>query len=383
MRGSIFKRRYRDGSIGYGVIYDNHPEPGKPRKQKRIRGFRTKKEAEHKLTEIRWAIQNGGYYEPSKSLVSEYADKWLAEVAHRVRPFTHYGYKERLKDYVCPHIGHVPIAWVQPQHVKDLYDLLLRDGRKRSRTTKTGLHPRSVVHVHRILNAMFGEAVRSKVIFVNPCAHVRPPRVPQREQRVLSESEARSLVQAAESSDLYAFVVLALSSGARAGEVAALTWPRIDLESGRITIAYGLSKDGSASEELKTKRSRRSVTLPPWAVTVLKVHRAKRKLALGEFWSDDGFVISDKVGRPIRVTDLAWRFREITKRAHLGLDVHPHTLRHTYASLALKAGVPVTTVAANLGHSSSATTMNVYAHHIPSSEDAAAKALERVLVGAS
>ena len=327
---------------------------------------------------------NGGYYEPSKLLVTEYVDKWLAEIAQRLRPFTLYGYSERLKDYVVPRIGHLPIAAVQPQHIKDLYQTLLREGRKRKSKDKekAGLHPRSVLHVHRILHAMMSEAVRSKVIFANPCAHVRPPRIPQIEQRVLTEVEARSLIQAADGTELYTFIVLALASGARAGELAGLTWPYVDLDAGRMTIAYGLAKDGSRTEELKTKRSRRSLALPPWALSVLKVHRAKRRLALGEFWSDGGFVLSDDVGRPRRVTDLAWRFRPIANRAGLGSDVHPHTLRHSYASLALKAGVPVTTVSANLGHSSTATTMNVYAHHIPSAEDAAAKALERVLVGA-
>ena len=105
-----------------------------------------------------------------------------------------------------------------------------------------------------------------------------------------------------------------------------MTWPYVDLDSGRITIAFGLSKDGSRSDELKTKRSRRSVTLPPWALSVLKVHKAKRKLALGEFWADNGYVLSDNVGRPRRVTDIAWKFRDIARRAGVGSDVHPHTL---------------------------------------------------------
>lgn len=88
MRGSIFKRKYKDGNVSYGVIYDDIPASGKKRTQKRISGFRTKKEAERKLTDIRTAMQSGGHYEPSKLLVSEYTDKWLAEMEHRVRPFT-------------------------------------------------------------------------------------------------------------------------------------------------------------------------------------------------------------------------------------------------------------------------------------------------------
>ena len=82
------------------------------------------------------------------------------------------------------------------------------------------------------------------------------------------------------------------------------------------------------------------------------------------------------------MANVSRKFREIAVKAGLGSDVHPHVLRHTYASLALKGGVPVTTVSANLGHSSTATTMNVYAHHIPSSEDAAARVMQRALEGA-
>jgi integrase len=65
----------------------------------------------------------------------------------------------------------------------------------------------------------------------------------------------------------------------------------------------------------------------------------------------------------------------------LDAAVHTHTLRHTYASLPLKGGVPVTTMSANLGHSRPSTAMNVYAHCIPSTEDAAAKVMERALKG--
>jgi integrase len=382
MRGSIFKRRLKGGSLTYGLVYDDMPGPNGKRNQKRIRGFRTRHDAERKLTQIRAAMQNGGYYEPSKMLVSEYIDKWLAEMEHSVRPRTAVGYRERLRDYVAPRIGHMPMWSVQPQHLKDIYDELLRDGRKRKREQSKGLHPRSVVHVHRIAHAMFAEAVRSKIILSNPCASIRPPRVPHTEQRVLDETEARHLIQSAEETDLHAFVVLAISTGARAGELLSLTWPYVDLDAGRINIAYGQARDGSRTET-KTKRSRRTIALPPSALSALRVHRAKRKLALGELWSDQGFLFTNDLGQPWRVVRLSYEFRKLATRADMRRDVHTHTLRHTYASLALKAGVPVTTVSANLGHSSTATTMNIYAHHIPSAEDAAAKALEQALVGAS
>lgn len=71
-------------------------------------------------------------------------------------------------------------------------------------------------------------------------------------------------------------------------------------------------------------------------------------------------------------------FGRIVKRAGLDRGVHPHTLRHTYASLALKADVPITTLAATLGHDVQ-TLMAIYSHHLPPAEDSAAKAMERAL----
>ena len=78
---------------------------------------------------------------------------------------------------------------------------------------------------------------------------------------------------------------------------------------------------------------------------------------------------------------ISGEFRPIAKQAGLNEKVHPHTLGHTYASLAPKGGVPETTVAANLGHSSTATTLNVYAHHIPSAEDVVASAIQKAIGG--
>jgi integrase len=380
MRGSTFKRKRKDGSLTYGVIFDDLPGADKKRKQRRIGGFCTKKEAVQKLHDIRTAMRSGQYYEPTKLTVSEYAEKWLAEISHSVRARTVTGYRQRLEDHILTRIGHMPMWAVQTQHIKDLHDSLLRDGRKRKLDTPVGLQPRSVVHVHRIAHAMFSEAVRSQIIPSNPCSNVRPPRVARVEQRVLDETEVKSLIDAAGQSPMYPFIVLAVSTGARSGELAALTWPYVDLESSRISIVYGQSRDGSLSE-LKTRQSRRNITLPPGAVSVLKSYKARQKLARGENWSDQGLVFADEIGRPWLVQAISGKFKAVAALAGLDASVHTHTLRHTYASLALRGGVPVTTVSANLGHSSPSTTMNVYAHHIPSIEDAAAKIMERALKG--
>jgi len=72
----------------------------------------------------------------------------------------------------------------------------------------------------------------------------------------------------------------------------------------------------------------------------------------------------------------------IAKRAGLGPNVHIHTMRHSFASLALARGVPITTLAATMGHDTSVL-MKVYGHALPSAEGTAAMALQQALAGAS
>jgi site-specific recombinase XerD len=93
-------------------------------------------------------------------------------------------------------------------------------------------------------------------------------------------------------------------------------------------------------------------------------------------------VFADDLGTPWKLDSQATLFRAIAKRASLGPDVHIHTMRHSFASLALARGVPITTLAATLGHDT-AVLMKVYGHAIPSAEDTAARALQQALAGSS
>jgi integrase len=177
---------------------------------------------------------------------------------------------------------------------------------------------------------------------------------------------------------------LALYTGARRGELLGLTWPFVDVEVGRITIAHTLADDGTLAEP-KRERSRRTIVLPLAAVAALRAHKAAQaghQLAKGPLYLDQGFVFADEAGRSWKLESQATLFKAIAKRAGLDPRVHIHTLRHTFASLALRAGVASTTLAAILGHDTTML-MRVYGHQIPSAEDTAAIALQKALAGAS
>jgi integrase len=234
---------------------------------------------------------------------------------------------------------------------------------------------------------MFAAAVNGGLIEQNPCTTIAKrqlQRVPKAEERVLDEDEAKRLITESHSTRLHPFIVLGLYSGCRKGELLALTWRYLDLDAGRVTIAHTLSDEATLAEP-KRERSRRTILLPPAAIATLRAHKAAQaaqKLAKGPLYQDNGFVFADECGQPWKCQSQATLFKSIVKRAGLDSRVHPHTLRHTYASLALKRGVPITTLAAILGHDTK-TLMDVYGHHIPSAEDTAARAMQAALAGST
>jgi integrase len=118
----------------------------------------------------------------------------------------------------------------------------------------------------------------------------------------------------------------------------------------------------------KTARSRRTIDLDVATVKALKLHRkpqAQERLASLGAWPEEGededLVFTDEVGRPLFPRTVTMRFAAIIKDAEFP-KVRLHDLRHSVATLMLRAGVPVHVVSEHLGHASPSITMDVYAH---------------------
>ena len=153
----------------------------------------------------------------------------------------------------------------------------------------------------------------------------------------------------------------------------------------RLTIARSVV--GQRNHELiekgtKTHSSRR-ISVDPATVAFLKAQRDRHAMRAGEFGLKllvNAFVFSDSPDssgpwRPNRVT-LA--FRRICDEVDVP-NVRLHDLRHFAATRLLEAGVPVKTVSGRLGHANAATTLNVYAHFLESSDESAAQVLGTLL----
>jgi integrase len=178
---------------------------------------------------------------------------------------------------------------------------------------------------------------------------------------------------------LYMPILLALHTGVRRGEVLALRWKNVDLDSGIIRIYEQAEECKSQPTLIKLPKGkkRRVITLSALAVVELRRHKleqAERLLHFGIRQDSDSLVCGKFDGRLYEPTALTATFADFVKRFgnQLPVGVTFHTLRHTHATLLLGSGVDIKTVSERLGHASAVTTLQIYVHATKQTRDEAA-----------
>ena len=202
---------------------------------------------------------------------------------------------------------------------------------------------------------------------------------------MFTPQQAKDFLAVAREHRLEALFALAITTGAREGELFGLTWDRVDLEAGEIEIREALQRiDGSFHlVEPKSPHSQHRIALTGIAVDALHRHRvrqAEESLSIGPAWVNEyNLVFTTGLGTPLDKTNVLKRqLRPLLEMANLP-PIHFHALRHIAGSLALGEGVPVTVVSEMLGHANVAITLRIYAHAIPGAQREAAKALQNLL----
>jgi integrase len=184
---------------------------------------------------------------------------------------------------------------------------------------------------------------------------------------------------------LYALWLLVATTGMRRGELAGLRWVDVDFDHATVSplvprVVVDHQVHASAP---KTDRGRRRLALDPVTLQALHNHRtqqAEDRRVVGHGYHDVGYVFTWPDGRaalhPDNIT--AW-FEQHTRAAGLPW-IRLHDVRHSYATAALKAGIPAKVISERLGHASVAFTMQVYGHVIPGMDaDAAATVADLIL----
>jgi integrase len=344
---------------------------------RRVRVTRTvkgsRRDAERELTRALRDVDQGLVAEPGRATLRSYLEeRWLPHAGTRVRPATHERYCSLMRRHVEPRIGRIRLAKLRPVHVQAVLDGIIADE----------LSPRTAEQCYRVLSAALKQAVKWQALAVNPALAVSPPR-PDRPELVVPDAAAvRQILEGAED-PLRIALLLAASTGMRRGEVLGLRWSGVDLDAARVHVNSSLQRVGGELVFVapKTDRSRRTIALPRITVDALRRWRkdqAERRLLLGEAWHDAGVVVDRGDGRPLDPAELSHGFARLCARNGLA-GVRLHDLRHAFATQLLVAGVHPKVVSDALGHASTAFTMDVYSHVLPSMGDQVADAMQAAL----
>ncbi len=366
--GSIYKRT--DGRW-VSVIHLGYE--GGRRRRKNIYG-KTRQDVATKLNAALRAQQQGLPQPAERQTVAAFMTRWLENAQPTLRPKTYIGYEVLIRRHINPGLGRLALTKLGPEHLENLYQQRL----------STGLSPTTVSHIHALIHHALKSALRQGHVARNVADLVDAPRGRPREMRTLSREEATRMLDAAREDRLEALYVLALTTGARQGELLAIRWRDCDLARATLRICGALqrTKDGLAILEPKTAGSRRPIILSREAVSALMRHRiaqAEERLKLGSAWEDNDLVFANEIGRPIEARNMIRRsFLPLLKRAGIQ-RIRFHDLRHSAASLLLEQGTHPKLVAELLGHSRISTTLDLYSHVTPAMHHEAAATMDALL----
>jgi integrase len=383
MRGHIAKK----GNRYYAVVYEGlDSATGKERHRWHAAGS-TRRDAERLLADLVKRAHDGDYRAPERITLGTYLiERWLPAKHAQLRPSTYDSYRRNIERHVLPALGARPLQRLVPEDLDGMYASLLENGRLNS--ARGGLSPKTVRYIHGILRKALADAQRKGTVARNVAELADPPKLSARRKRqmqVWAPEELRRFLELVEDHPLYVAFLLAANTGMRRGELLGLRWKDVDLEmarlsvqQGAVSVAYELSV-----ADLKTDTARRTVDLDERTMAVLRRWRkdqVEERLAAGLPRDNSSLVFARPDGSPIHPDYFSQCFDRIVARSDLP-RIRPHDLRHTHATILLKAGVPVKVVSERLGHANPAFTMSVYQHVLPGMQADAAATFSVALFG--
>lgn len=381
MKGSIRQRGNDDKK--WEIRYDLPPGPDGKRKQKQEIFIGTKPAAQKRLNAILAQIQSGAFTEPTKITLAAYLEKWLTDCAKSsVAATTYERYVGIVRKNIIPAIGNVRLDRLTPLQLQTFESDLLKTGRVDG---SGGLSPKTVIQVHRVLHRALGQAVRWELLVRNPADGVSLPRIERRRQTtVLSREQTLKLLEhASRTQYFFAPVLLCIASGMRRGEILALTWDDVNLDTCMLSVNKSLEETteyGLRVKETKSTNGERTVRLPKWAVAELrwwKAQQAQHKLLLGDLYQDHNLICSRQDGSYIRPDTFSSTFRSLVKTVGVE-NSRFHDLRHSQATVLIAGGIPVKVVSERLGHSTTTITQDIYTHVLPDMQQQAADLLDHI-----
>jgi len=359
------KRRARKGQLvahwnpvrkDWGTRIELPTEPGQDRQRKWVRA-KTEQECLAKARQAQGQLADFAVVTDDSETVGAVARQWLAYMEGRVSDGSWSAYRTRVNLHIIPLLGTRRLTALRTKDV----DQWQTDLEAKGLAVSTRKEIRSTLVI------IIEWAQARDMVTRNVAALSSGPRGGSgKKVETLTKAQAKTVLEKVEGWRMAPAVILMMMTGLRIGETLGLRWS--DISEGRLTVAGQLVTRPSLHYQPfpKTDSGYRTIELPQ-----------KAQAALGAPGQPSDYVFLTASGRFLDPSTLAMELKQRTR--DMGVNVHPHKLRHTAASLMLDAGVPVETVSKVLGHKSIRTTLDIYGHLLDGGRGAAASAMDGML----
>lgn len=369
---NIRRKRLKDGRLAWKLEFSwRDPATGQPHRKGET--FYGPKDAAQAYWVQRWTVlRQGEGIRDETQTVAEYLTTWWETVvqSHR-KPKTARSYAQMIRCHIAPALGSIRLTQLTPAHLRQWVNAMGQND---------ALSLRTQAYSFAVLRAALNEAVRTDQLATNPCQKVRPPRNVPHPVEPFTAEQAQILLSVAASTRWEGVLVLAVGCGLRLGEILALRWPQYEPSTGVLHITETMTDVPGADrfQRPKTPESRRTIVVPTFVAEALTQQRRRQHGWQQQTaqWEDETLMFTTAKGGPLSLRNVQKAWYRICDQAGI-VRRGFHTLRHTYASLALSAGVNLATIGELMGHTDPAFTKRVYAHLLLDSKYEAARELDR------
>jgi len=335
-------------------------------------GFPTKRDAERAADKLQTDAEGGVVADRSRRKITfaDYVANYYWPAAQHLEPTTLAAYRSNLDKHFLPRFGLMRMVNIVASEVQ----LWVNDA------SADGLSARSVVKYLAVLHAIFERAVIDNVIPVNPCRHTVRPKVVRKPKTAITPEQFETLL--AEIPDAFRLMVLvAIETGVRWGELAALRPVDVDFGSRVITVRRVVlevarrvtgSESGFVFRDYPKDNEHRDVKVGGELCRTIRAHM------LANGMRDDDLLFSTPVGTPISRNTFPTRvWLPAIERSGLRQRVRFHDLRGAHASWLLAGGADLKVVMDRLGHRQITTTQQ-YLGSLPDAGERAMAAFEAI-----
>lgn len=281
---------------------------------------------------------------------------WINNNRIRIKGSTLLKYEYLINTHIVPALGHYKIFDLNSTIINEFLDKKLNCGSKKDGYS---LSPSYVRTMAIIIDSAMNYAVREELCLPLK-SPINKPLLQKRELSVLTIDEQKKIEQILEKdkSKVALGTMIAFHTGLRIGEVCALHWDDIDLNNDIIYVNHTVSREISDDNEHKTQL----VLSSPKTNTSKRIIPISSSLKpiLENAFSRNSFVVSNS-DTFVDTRTFDYQFKKLFKTYKISC-IGFHTIRHTFATRCLQAGMDVKILSEILGHSSATTTLNTYVH---------------------